>query len=199
MNTYPNLEGGRIYHIYNRGNNSETLFRRQRDFAHFLLLCVRYLTGCFDIYAFCLMGNHFHFLVRVATDEEWRARMLLGRDSETWQAYDPSRRLADVFSSYAKSINHSAERTGSLFEKPFRRKLVDSPLQLMATVRYIHRNPANHGFVEDFRDWRWSSFHLLVDDLITPLQRAQVLSWFGGLENFVAVHAVVERGDLAGR
>jgi REP element-mobilizing transposase RayT len=60
-----NLEAGRHYHIYNRGNNSERIFYKDENYRYFLKKFDYYLSNFLEVYAFCLMPNHFHFLVKV--------------------------------------------------------------------------------------------------------------------------------------
>ncbi len=64
------LQFGQYYHIFNRGNNRETLFREERNYPYFLSLFVKHIDPVVDTYAYCLMPNHFHLLVRVKTVEE---------------------------------------------------------------------------------------------------------------------------------
>ena len=59
------LQPGRYYHIYNRGNNRENLFLEERNYRHFLKLYARYVAPVADTYAYCLLKNHFHLLVRI--------------------------------------------------------------------------------------------------------------------------------------
>jgi len=67
---YENLEFGRVYHIYNRGNNHENLFYTEENYHYFLKLYDKYLSAIFDTYCYCLMPNHFHLLVRVKEENE---------------------------------------------------------------------------------------------------------------------------------
>jgi hypothetical protein len=100
----------------------------------------------------------------------------------------PSRAFANLFGTYTKAFNKSYQRTGSLFEKPFRRKLVDSDRYFTALVAYIHRNPQKHGIVADFRDWPYSSYQAVVSDKATRVQRDTVLDWFNGRIGFEELH-----------
>jgi len=61
------LERG-IYHIYNRGNNCQTIFFSDNNYFYFLKKCHRYLKPCGNILAWCLMPNHFHFLIDVTEE-----------------------------------------------------------------------------------------------------------------------------------
>ena len=65
MNKLPPLEPGIHYHIYNRVNGSENLFRKEADYRRFLLLYDKYISPVADTMAWVLMPNHFHFLVKI--------------------------------------------------------------------------------------------------------------------------------------
>ncbi|QLQ04958.1 MAG: hypothetical protein HZY76_01815 [Anaerolineae bacterium] len=94
------------------------------------------------------------------------------------------------------AFNIRFERTGSLFQKPFKRRLVDSDRYFAALVRYIHRNPERHGLISDFREWPWSSYGVILDESpkmptfqkLASLGRNDVLTWFGGRAPFIALH-----------
>jgi putative transposase len=139
-----------------------------------------------DTFAYCLLRNHFHFLVRIKTVEE--QQQTLG-DPETPKVCNPSQQFGNLFNAYAKAINKAYERTGSLFEKPFGRVPVTSGAQFACLVTYIHRNPQKHGLVSDFRDWPYSSYHAFLSQKASRLKREEVLAWFDGPHGFEAQHA----------
>jgi putative transposase len=59
-------------------------------------------------------------------------------------------------------------------------------------VVYIRANPQKHGFVDDFRDWKWSSYDALYTDKTTHLERAAVIDWFGGRQLPYSIHDPVQ-------
>jgi REP element-mobilizing transposase RayT len=63
----PMIPGG-YYHVYNRGNNRENIFRDPRSYSHFLRLYAKYIKPMADTYAYCLMRNHFHILIQIKED-----------------------------------------------------------------------------------------------------------------------------------
>ena len=67
------LQFGQHYHIYNRGNNRENLFVQARNYPYFLRLYAKYILPVAETFAYCLMPNHFHFLIRTRTEDEQRA------------------------------------------------------------------------------------------------------------------------------
>ncbi len=138
------------------------------------------------------MSNHFHLLVRIKSVEELaQADAQTGPVSKTGPVFrpkHPSRQFNNLFIAYAEAINKAYQRTGALFERPFKRRLVTSDRYFTALVAYIHHNPQEHGFVTDFRDWPYSSYQAIVSDKPTRVQRDAVLDWLGGRTGFEDFH-----------
>src|SRR5687767_15940755 len=115
------LEVGKYYHIYNRGNNKETIFREPDNYSHFLALWKKYVFPIAETYCYNLLPNHFHFFIRLkdngVTDEDATSSFKLVKKINT-----PERQFANLFNAYAKAINTRYNRTGSLFQERFRRK-----------------------------------------------------------------------------
>ncbi|MCO5186998.1 MAG: hypothetical protein M9928_18540 [Anaerolineae bacterium] len=189
MAKHPPLTPGHTYHIYNRGNNGETIFRGERNYRFFLERFVHYAEPVAATYAYCLLPNHFHFLVYILTEDEQRAKK--PGVSETpgfWKPLLASQQFGRLFTSYAKAFNKATERTGSVFENLFRRKLADSDRYFLTLITYIHQNPQRHGLIDDFREWPWSSYRALLVDRPTRIQRDDMLQWFGDRTAFVEAH-----------
>ena len=172
MSTVISLEPGKFYHIFNRGNNGENIFIAERNYGYFLNLYFKHIESVAETFAYCLLRNHFHLCVRI-------------RDLSASQAF------SNLFNAYTKSINKAYGRTGSLFEKPFQRRAITSQQHGLHVIHYIHWNPQKHGFVKDFREWPHSSYHALLSDKPTQVQRRQVLKWFNGRVEFDAVHQML--------
>ena len=102
----------------------------------------------------------------------------------------PSQQFANLFNAYAKAFNSTYGRTGSLFEHPFHRIEVTTDAYFAHLVTYIHQNPQLHGFVDDFRDWPFSSYHAVLSERPTRIQRDTAMDWFGGRSAFVDSHGV---------
>ena len=102
--------------------------------------------------------------------------------------FNPAQRFSNFFNAYAKWFNAVHARTGSLFAERFKRVEVTSNTYFTNLVFYIHFNPQKHGFVQDFRDWPWSSFPTLMADSTTKLQRSAVLDRFLGRDAFASFH-----------
>jgi putative transposase len=200
------------YHIHNRGVNGEDLFVQERNYDLFLRLYERHLSPVTDLFSYCLLKNHFHLLLRVKSEDEIIKKTLRVSDSspipasqlntsnpEYGKPIKPlgsdclgsryvSDRFSHFFNAYTKTINKAYGRTGSLFQHPFGRVPITTDRQFWNVIAYIHQNPQKHGFVKDFRDWKYSSYGILLDDQRTPLHRAEVMKWFGTREDYQTLH-----------
>ncbi len=164
MTTPPPLLYDQYYHLFNRGNNRENIFIEERNYLYFMELYVHHIASIADTYAYCLLRNHFHLLVRIKSESEvqtfrvFRNEVSRTEVSKTRKVSSPSLQFGNFFNAYAKAINQAYARTGSLFQKPFGRVLVTDHAHLLYLVRYIHYNPQKHGFVDDYRKWPYSSY-----------------------------------------
>jgi REP element-mobilizing transposase RayT len=185
----PLLPGG-IYHIYNCGNNGESLFKEERNYYYFLKKYQQYCTKILETYAFVLMNNHFHLLIKV--NEHVR---VTGKDGKTETELNASRQLSHFLNSYAQSINKAYQRSGKLFEEPFKRKMVKKSSYFTRLIHYIHLNPEYHGFVTDFRHWEFSSWHLLMHERSSFVAKQKVFDWFGSKIQFEHYHTYKPEDD----
>lgn len=185
------LKFGQSYHIYNRGVNGAPLFFEERNYEYFLRLYKKHITPIADTFAFCLLKNHFHFVLKI------REASIISEETgvETVQE-DPSQRLSNFFNGYSKSINKAYGRTGPLFERAFKRREVPSQRYFYQLILYTHLNPQKHGVISDFRTYPYSSYHLLLSDQPTFLKRDSVAELFGSWEAFRNAH-MLYKDDLA--
>ena len=216
-NTAP-MHPERYYHIYNRGINGEQLFKQERNYTYFLAQYAKYIEPIATTYAYVLMGNHFHFLLKTRTEVEIcenlrRTTTTFGEVQnlpEGMSANDNNlsdgkkektieqlinHQFAKLFNSYAQAINKQEKRTGALFEESFRRKVVDSEAYAAQMVYYIHYNSKKHKFVDDFKTYPYSSYRAFLQTNFTRLPREEVFDWFGGKSTFLAYHG--EQQDFA--
>ena len=166
---YEALISGRFYHIYNKGNNDELIFKEAENYQYFLSLVKKYLVNVLDIYSYCLMNNHFHLLVRI---------------KETTESKDVSKSLSNLFNAYAKAFNKKYKRTGSLFRDRFKRILIKDEVYLKNLIVYINLNPVHHKVVNTIESYKYVSYHSLTSEKETLLKREEVLAYFNDTENF---------------
>ena len=179
---------GNYYHIYNRGNNGIDIFLETENYYHFLRLYAKYIEPIADTYAWCLLKNHFHILVRIKEKEEIIASDLTYNTTEKPKVIEPYRQFSHFFNAYTQAINKRHKRTGSLFEKNYERKPVNSEVYFQQLIFYIHNNPVHHGFVKQMSLYPWSSYDSIISDKPTMLKRNEVLLLFEDKESFLSYH-----------
>ena len=170
---YEALKSEQYYHIYNRGNNREDIFLEEKNYFYFLDLMKKHLYPIADLLAYCLLKNHFHLLIRTKP---------VDLDAQI------SKGFSNFLNAYAKAINKQYQRSGSLFQDRFSRKMVKDENQLRNLIIYIHTNPTHHGFTDDFSTYKHSSYQSHLSVKKTLLDREFVLAQFDCKENFRYVH-----------
>ena len=182
------IEEGYFYHIYNRGNNSEKIFFSEENYAYFLKLLTKYIFPVADIYAYCLLNNHFHILVRIKEKNEIEINKLKFSTVEKPKEVSASRQFSHFLNAYSQAVNKKYARTGSLFEKRFERKRISDDHYLRQVILYINTNPLKHNLVEKPEDYKWSSYNSHISNAKTKLKRKEVIELFDDVENFVLSH-----------
>ena len=144
-----------LYHIYNRGNNSELLFFDRDNYLYFLSKIRTHLYPLVDILAYCLMPNHFHILVYIPTKSHSPG------DSKSPDELNKRivSAIAIILRSYTRAINKKHGRTGSLFQSKAKAKsLSENQNYAFTCFHYIHQNPLSAGLVNSMEEWEFSSY-----------------------------------------
>ena len=168
----PIVPGG-VYHVYNRGNNYEKVFFKERDYLFFLNRLKKYLLPVAEFYAYALLPNHYHFLLRVKEEVA---------DGQF------SKQFSNFMSSYSMVINKREGRTGNLFHRPFKRLRVYNEEYLYRLLYYIHHNPESHDYCSNFRKYKYSSYSPILTNRLNIIDRDVVISWFDDLEGLIEFH-----------
>lgn len=164
------LETGKFYHLYNRSNNGETVFKEERNYRFFLEKYKRLVSSSVETVAYCLMPTHFHFCIKVTTTETDRLKHNIGI----------------LLSSYTKAINKQSLRHGSLFQQHSKTIEVDQLSYLITLCHYIHQNPLRAGIVFRLRDWPHSSYpDYAGGGTSIPLNSEYLLTAFGDRISFI--------------
>ncbi len=171
------LQHGKYYHIYNRGINGSKLFYEDQNYDYFLKLYNIHVSPIADTFSYCLMKNHFHFLVRIKNENE-----ILCQPKKQVHQY-----FSNLFNAYTKAINKKYNRNSSLFQRAFKRKLIDKEAYLKNVIVYINTNPVHHKS-STYKDYKWSSYSESVSHTFTHLHKEQVIDWFNDIENFKSLH-----------
>jgi REP element-mobilizing transposase RayT len=150
-----NIIADEIYHIYNQGNNRESIFKTDKDYIEFLQLFRRFVFPHCKVLAYCLMPNHFHFEI-YATEHSASIKKIGNIESS-----ELSNGFRLLQSNYAQSFNKRQNRSGSLFRQKAKAKGMsdgDSNYGYIA-FHYIHQNPIKAKLVSKLEDWPYSSFN----------------------------------------
>ena len=191
------LEPDGYYHIYNRGINGTKIFENDANYSYFLKQFSKYVIEVADVFAYCLMPNHFHFLLKVKSKASLDCflnqnvnRSIVSKEGLHAAQNITSKQISKFISSYTQAFNKVNNRHGGLLERPFKRIKIDSEEYLKNLIVYIHQNPTDLNI--DFRNFKYSSYHSILSNAKTNLLRDEVLEFFGGYENFIFCHNKVE-------
>ena len=159
---------GAYYHVMNRGQSRRHIFMEDKGRQSFLdLLGDINRLWKVEIYAYCLMDNHYHLLVSTP-------------------AGGLSRAMRHLDGIYTQKFNRIHHRDGPLFRGRYKAILIDAEEYFLSVVRYIHKNPLGGGVVTDIDRYRWSSHWGYLNKKQCPdwLDTALGLSWIGGLKEY---------------
>ena len=143
-----------LYHIYNRGNNQQQIFFKPDNYIYFLQKVRKFMLPYCDILAYCLMSNHFHFLI--SSDSRTIAVKPIGEQNRNVL----SEGIRNLLHIYSKAINKQNDSTGSLFQQNTKAKCLSdgSKSYDFLCFHYIHQNPMKGKLVAKMEDWEYSSF-----------------------------------------
>ena len=148
------LEPGGVYHIFNHAVGSDNLFREEENYRFFMQKFESRILPVAGILAYCLMPNHFHFLIH--------ANKRTTETKKVGHIYKNllSEGVRNLLQSYAKGINKQNHSTGSLFQQNTKAKNVTQRDHLYPEIcfYYNHQNPMKAGLVKKMEDWDFSSF-----------------------------------------
>ena len=191
------FEFDKTYHICNKTNNGELLFRSDENYYYFLRQFTLYISPIADTYAWNLQPNHFHFLIRIKPEIEilqWIEA--LKKRTKTEQHFLQDKNIDTLvemtfkrlFTCYAMAFNKMYNRTGNLFYRTFKRIEIVKNSQFTHAIVYVHANAQKHALGTNFVLYPWTSYHSVISDKPTKLLRCEVLDWFGGKERFIKIH-----------
>ena len=185
-----------LYHIYNKVVSGTKLFIDKNDYWGFMERYTKYFSPYFETYAYCLIPNHFHLLVKVRKEDKIKlsvskentkaARNYLNgsNDLNSFLENQFSRCLSGMTMSY----NNKHNREGPLFKQGVKRVALNVYRTFEQQMHYIHLNPVHHKLVDKIEKWTYSSYQNYISNDKTQLPREEVLNHFGGTEKFIAFH-----------
>ena len=131
-----------FFHVITQGINKEYIFKEERYIYQYLKIFRKYSKELnIEIKAYCIMGNHTHFLLKVDKIE------------------DLSKLMQKVNSVYARYYNYMENnRVGYVFRDRFVSEPIDSKRYLIQCIKYIHMNPVKAKIVKEKEDYKFSSY-----------------------------------------
>ncbi len=165
------FEKDHLYHIFNRGNNSQIIFYHRNNYLYFLQKIKKHILPYADILAWCLMPNHFHLMVYVNHTES----LTISGESRTINDS-----IGIMLRTYTRAINKQEDASGSLFQEHTKAiclteingvskawfeheygtmiNIPDAEKEYpQVCFNYIHQNPIAHKYATNINDWEFSS------------------------------------------
>lgn len=169
-----------VYHVFSHVNGKELIFREETNYQFFLKQLDKYIIQIADIYAYCLLPNHFHLLLRFKNIE--------GINVEDEHQF-LMKNFGNFLNSYAKAFNKKYNRKGALFLNAVKRKKISDEKYLLKVLHYIHNNPINHGFANKVDQWKHSSYNSYLNlEKESKLNRMEIMQYFDSLDVFKNYH-----------
>ena len=180
------LQPGKFYHIFHRGIKRGNIFKEDKNYGFFYRRFLYYTKEYFDIYAYCLMSNHYHFVIRVND-----LPSLYASDSLALQPHEKA--FKNFLISYSKSFNKLYGRKGSVFHPKFKRNHIHDDDYLRNAIIYAHLNPVKHRVFKDFENYKYSSYQTILQGSSQMVKYEEVLKLFDGKRNFIDLHQQAAR------
>lgn len=172
------FSGSGIYHVMFRGLNKQKIFLESWDYEKLLEILTNLKEELeFEVYAYCLMSNHAHFIIK-----EKNLR-------------DISEIMHRMLTKYARWFNIKYDRTGTLMENRYKSRVVEVDEYFVHVIRYVHQNPVKAGIVENIADYPWSSYGDYVSKKQGLTDTAFLFDMMSESE-FIPFHAIEEEMDL---
>jgi putative transposase len=151
-----------VYHVINRGNGQATVFHKDADYRAFLdLLAAAKTKFPVKLFAFCLMPNHFHLVLRPETAPALSAMM------QWW------------LTSHVRRYHRHYQSSGHIWQGRFKSFLIQEDGHLLTVIRYVLLNPVRARLVDSAEQWRWSN--IWKPEFLDPWPLPAPLDWPGWL------------------
>ena len=156
------LADGCVYHVMNRGNGKQQVFHKDQDYRSFIKLMSKVQTrNRLDIFAYCVMPNHFHLLLLPKK----------GQDMSRWMHW--------LMTTHVRCYHEHHESSGHIWQGRYKCSLVQNDHHLLTVTRYIERNPVRAGLAETWQEYPYCGSMIGPYDIRHPYW----WDWFYGLRS----------------
>jgi putative transposase len=190
------------YHVLFRSIDGVPLFKNVKERSFFLEKWKRFTEMATDLWAYSLLDNHTHFIIKTKTKEDVQKlisilnpeqqtkamKQFIHAPSEAFFQSIMERQINSFLVSYTNTYNNFIKRKGGLFQQPFRRLLIADDAHLQQAIIYTHANAQKHGLVKHFLEHPWHSYYAIMNGDSYLVCANDVLAFFGGKEKFEQLH-----------
>lgn len=182
-----------FYHLFNRAIGNEKLFLSNENYYYFLEKMIQHIIPVADLFAYSLLPNHFHLLIRVKPEDnlvahfEKKKRKKFEREKNSLPDFIMEQ-FSNLLNGYTKAFNKMYDRKGGLFIDYTRRSEAKCDADLTSFIFYIHKNAVHHGLTKTIGQWPFDSYNAFLCDTPTDLMRQEMIDWFGSKKLFESFH-----------
>ena len=191
------------YHIVCKSIDGILLFNDDKDHQVFNERFKKFASDFLDIWSYCHIPNHTHHVIKIKSIDSINhfikklAPQQLGFAMKAFIAdidnpilFDNliTRQMNSFLVSFSNYINNKYNRKGGIFQKPFKRIIIENDAHLQQAIIYTNANAQKHGIIDDYKHFQYSSYsHALKNDQYF-IDSKNMLQFFEGLANFLSVH-----------
>jgi putative transposase len=191
------------YHFVCKSIDGILLFPDVADYLVFTDRFKKFTDEFLELWGFCLLPNHTHHIVKIKLPEivkasitnfplENRTKAMLSflSDSTNETVFDKmiDRQMNSFLVSYANYYNNKYQRQGGIFQKPFKRIVIDDDAHLQQAIIYTHANAQKHGITGNYKKYPFSSYASIIEANEYYTSSKNVINFFGGIEKFIQIH-----------
>lgn len=167
-----------MYHVFNRGNGNEPIFRCNQNYEFFMRKYHTYMAPWWDTHAWSLLPDQFHFIITVKPQD-------IGTDQLTKMI---SRSFGDFCNGYVQAYNKHHHRKGSLLRRAYKRSLIYKSGPIRDLVCFMHNRPVLDTLVITPEEWEYSSYMHLLSKPAEEFITHPLLKHFGSQGEFLRAH-----------
>ena len=181
------------YHMFSRANGNEKLFFSEENYRYFLRKLHFHTSKVCQIYAYILMPNHFHLLVKIK-DEKAIINAFTDYKKKEYDVHNDDlsdfimQRFSNFLNGYTKAVNKRQNRKGALFMDYIKRSIANDTADIIKFMFYIHKNAIHHGVTQKLGQWKYDSYNTYLSNMSTKLMREEGIELFGSIASFVEFH-----------